>query len=309
MNARAHKLEPRPGPWRDKRGERIGMCLTGGLGPELCGYDRLLALAEPALREALAELGVDGAPLLLSLPARDRPDDERRLDAGLVRDLGRRVGGAIDVGRSWAVRADQAGGVLAAERALGLLAAGAPAVVVGGVDSYCHPAVLRWLDAQGRLVSLAAADGLVPSEGAAFFVLRSQTEARETAEPRPSSWLTHAASTLGPTGAEAAPALTQLLASIARETGPIRWLASDVTNEPERIGEWTRVLVSGLMAADVTEQRLPSDFGDLGAASGPMAVVVASVLHRTRCAPADACVIALRSRGPERGVLRVASAP
>jgi hypothetical protein len=95
------------------------------------------------------------------------------------------------------------------------------------------------------------------------------------------------------------------LAAVALDAGPIRWVVNDVTAEPDRVLEWTLLRTAGLFPDGVHEQRLPSDFGELGAASGATAIVVTTVLTRVGCAPADSCVIALRSDGPERGVVRL----
>src|SRR6185503_18269887 len=65
MCARARKLVPTTTLMRDKRGHYIGACPAWGLPPELQGYERLIALAAPALREAAGEL-TSPIPLLLA---------------------------------------------------------------------------------------------------------------------------------------------------------------------------------------------------------------------------------------------------
>ena len=52
MGVRGRKLEPQTCGFIDKRGQWIGVCRLPGLPAELHGFDRLLALAVPALQDA-----------------------------------------------------------------------------------------------------------------------------------------------------------------------------------------------------------------------------------------------------------------
>ncbi len=54
MCARARKMEPLSSSLLDRRGHPIGYCRSFGLLDSLAGYDRLLALAAPALAQASA---------------------------------------------------------------------------------------------------------------------------------------------------------------------------------------------------------------------------------------------------------------
>src|SRR4051812_32061655 len=74
MCARARKLVPSTMTVRDKRGRFIGACPAWGMPRDVFGYERLLALAAPALREAAGEL-LAPIPLALALPEPGRPDD------------------------------------------------------------------------------------------------------------------------------------------------------------------------------------------------------------------------------------------
>src|SRR4051794_34899728 len=120
MCARARKLLPCPTSFVDKRGVSVGLCLAGGLAEDLGGVPRLLALARPALREAVQGARLANLPLVLALPEAGRPDDDPRYESGFIATLAAEAQAPIDVARSKVVRAGHAGGALALEAALAL---------------------------------------------------------------------------------------------------------------------------------------------------------------------------------------------
>jgi 3-oxoacyl-[acyl-carrier-protein] synthase-1 len=300
---RARKNEPRATRFRDRLGGEIGACHARCLPDTIHGYDRLLRLASPALAEALPEGLAEPVPLVVALPEPGRADDDARFTDGFVRDLAARSKRRIDVAASLSVRAGHAGGALAFEAALGMMARpGGPALVaVGGVDGYFHPDVLADLDAELRLHG-SADDGFIPSEGAAFVLLarrRQELPALGTLrqvrcgiEEEP-----HLAS-----------GLTELLHAVreeaARESGPVRWVISDVNGESHRVRAFQ---LAAMRALDVElfHDALPDEMGDVGAASGPMAAVIACTLFEAGCAPAGEVLVVLSSEGAERGALRI----
>src|SRR6185503_15106128 len=111
---RAGKLEPRRTSFLDKRGATVGAARAVCLPDTLHGYERLLALGAPALREAA--LGLPGPlPLFLALPEPGRPDDDPRLGPAMIEELARRSEIPIDAARSQVVRAGHAGAGLLLE--------------------------------------------------------------------------------------------------------------------------------------------------------------------------------------------------
>jgi 3-oxoacyl-[acyl-carrier-protein] synthase I len=311
MNARAGLAFARPSPFRDRRGGVVGLGMTGGLGEACHGYDRMLALAVRALREAVGSGGRPDLPLVVAVPERGRPDDDERFDGALVTELGRAAGVSLDLGHSAIVRAGHAGGALALDQARGLLAAGAPGVVVGGVDSYHHPEVVRWLDEGYRLHASGTQDGFIPGEGAAFCVLRS--------EPRAAAGSAAPLARLGHVGYGAegsvtsgepnlARTMTTMLRALTESSGPIEWAISDVNGERHRLREWSMLVFRELFAEAVVDQRMPSLIGDLGAATAASCLAYACVLWQVGAAPALRCAIALHSEGAERGVIGLEAA-
>jgi 3-oxoacyl-[acyl-carrier-protein] synthase-1 len=311
MATRAGAITPAPTPFVDRRGRPVGLAMVGGLPTTLQGYERMVELCAPALREAAVALEHRGAPLVVAVPEAGRPDDDPRLDGSLPSALARRCELPIDLDRSVTVRAGHAGVALAARHAAELLARGTPEVIVGGVDSFVHEDVLRWLDEGYRLHATGVENGLVPSEGAAFFVLRHDGP-RGAQGPEPLGRLTHATAGVEPSVGAGEPnlasAATTLGRAIVEATGRCPWVVCDVNGERHRVREWQMLALRELWADDVVELRLPERLGDVGAASGAVAAVVAAALWRAGAAPAASCTVVLSSEGAERGVLRLEQA-
>lgn len=312
MCARAAKLEPRSCAYRDRRGAPIGVCRVPSLADDLHGFERWVALGAPALRECAWGVA-SRPPLFLALPEEGRPDDDARIGAGLVEALASASGAAIDAPRSALFRSGSAGFAMALEAAIERLAAGDEAAIVGGVESYYHPAVLAWLDADARLHSESVDGGILPSEGAAFVLL-----SRGDARPRDGGG---AAVVLGvEVDREAsvlsgepnlARAMTGLVRRVAQggggEGGEGRadWVLSDCNGERHRVNEWSMVATRSrdILPEGAQHDRFAEEIGDLGAASGAVLLVIASVFWRAGCAPSDTALVALHSDGPERAVI------
>jgi 3-oxoacyl-[acyl-carrier-protein] synthase-1 len=318
MCVRARKLEPRALGLRDRRGREIGMCVTAGIGPAVVGMPRMVRLAAPALSEALAgaagALGpLEGArlPLVLVLPEPGRPDEETQAD--IVAELASRSDAPIDAARSRLVRAGAAGFAQALQGARELLEGDARAVVVGGVDSYYHPEVLRWLDDGHRLHALGVEDGMLPSEAAAFVVIgragggRAPRADAATGPRTPSlgtvAWAAHgdepAAMGDAPPIAET---LTDLFLEMQDAVGTSPWLVSDDNGERWRTQELSLCALR-MKLGEGARSRWAADLGDCGAATGPLFAAIVARMWAAGCAPARRAALALASNGPARGLV------
>ena len=319
MCARAKKMEPLGTRFLGRNGEEMGACRMLGLPETIHGYDRLLRIAAPALCEAWgpgADARGEPIPLVVALPESGRADDDARFDHELVRDLAARSRRRVDVERSRVVRAGHAGGAIAVEIAARMLAqpGGPAAVLVGGVDSYHHPGVLEWLDAELRLHGPATEDGFIPSEGAAFALLTRLRPERGEAPPVAAlrRVITGRETTATTDEPNLAATMTAILHAL-RADGPISWVLSDLNGEPYRAREWTlaeeRALARGEPStsphSELIHDELAGELGDLGAATGPTLLAIACAYFEAGCAPAKDVVIALASDGAERGALRV----
>ena len=279
------------------------------LPDDLHGYDRLVALAVPALIEAAKVLtGSSFAPpypLFLALPEAGRPDDDPRFGPEIIAELARRSAVPIDVERSLVIRSGHAGGGLALELAVLRIAEGGrpQAYLVGGVDSYYQKDVLAWLDEECRLHSGTAGNGIIPSEGAAFAVLAASTG--EAGARRAIAKITAAVSaredTVGTTSPNLATAMTRAVRDVATVAGgrPIRWVLSDVNGEQHRISEFSKVEIRSkdLFQEGFLHEALAEELGDVGAASGAMLLAWACAHSLAGSAPAPRVLLALHAEG------------
>lgn len=141
---------------------------------------RMLRLGIPALRSVLPASGP--APLRLFLGVPQLNAGAAPWLKGFALHLAKAAGATLDAPRSRVVPAGRASALLALELALDALAQDpGGAVVVGGVDTFLDLAVLGALDAEGRLLGPRVSDGFIPGEGAAFLVLRHESEAEPPA--------------------------------------------------------------------------------------------------------------------------------
>jgi 3-oxoacyl-[acyl-carrier-protein] synthase-1 len=99
--------------------------------------------------------------------------------------------------------------------------------------------------------------------------------------------------------------MTGLAHALTSADRPIAWLVSDLNGERARIREWSMVELRADFANPLVHLRLADSMGDLGAASGPMALALLDVYWRARCAPAKRALVVLHSDGPDRGAILI----
>lgn len=306
MCARAKKMEPETTRFTGRTGHPMGACRMLAVPRSVQGYERLGRIAAPALSEALLA-GVPGpVPLIVALPEPGRADDDPRLTQGFVADLALRGRLPLDVKRSVTLRAGRAGFAAAVDAALAMLhnPAGPEMVLAGGADSYFHRDVMSELDEALRVHGPGTEDGFIPSEGAAFVLLRRPGAIAEDA-PAPLAAVRRVVLGLEEDDPNTGRAMTAILHAM-REDGPVPWVLTDVNGEPERTREWTLAEIRALAPdGEAQHDRFASELGDMGAATGAVLAVIATSFLATGCAPAKDAVIALASDGPTRGAIRV----
>ena len=265
----------------------------------------MLALAAPALRQTHAQLeGADvELPVLVVLPEPGRADDDERFNTTFVADLAHAARVPIDLAASQVVRRGHAGVGWALQLARRRIEKKGGTVLVGGVDTYYHPEVLAQLDAEFRLHARGAEEGIVPGEAAAFAAVCVSAKTRVLA--RIVDVQVDEEETVG----SEQPNLGRAVTRVVRDAGAAgtRWVLSDLTRERHRLRE---SLMIGLRA-DLTravESRLPAELGDVGAASGPVALSLAACHWSAGCAPAQRALVVLSSDGPERAAITLEEA-
>jgi 3-oxoacyl-[acyl-carrier-protein] synthase-1 len=280
----------------DKQSEPMIVCLDAGLPVTVTGSDRLLALALSAAREALTPLRerrhtLPRLCLFLALPE-ERPGRDRRLEQTLGGRLVSMLSDEIVVSELVCHPRGHAGGLLCLEQALALIAGGrSDLCLVGGVDSYLEAETLEWLDNLDQLHSLSTIWGFCPGEAAGFCLLASPERAASLGL-FPSLEILAAASAIEPNciktdticlGRGLTQAFAKTLAILPGDRR-VNHTICDMNGEPYRANEYGfTVLRSPNKFTDEADFQTPADgWGDVGAASGPLFLVLDSFAARKR---------------------------
>jgi len=309
---RARKLAPRPSIFRDRRSERIGTARTLGLPDELIGVARMVEIGGRALREAARDAGMTSdQPLRVFVTvaenSRPLPESEQH-DLGATSFLPKLEKSSkqrIDGAGSEVLRLGHAGFAAALERAIAALGSGSP-IAVGGIDSYHHPEIMKWLDKELRVLTHATHNGFVPAEGAGFIVIAPAKHPKT-----PIAKVTHATAgveQLEPDEPRIGTLMTDMvrLGAEAMRVHHVPWVITDMNGERHREKEWTFVSIRNrdrIHSGEARLDHLGQLMGDAGAASGGLAATYATQAFRTGFAVADEALLALHSDGDERGVV------
>lgn len=284
-----------------------------------CGDARHFSLALPALlklgppepdpREEVGfYLALPAAPSEAANPDSPRPPHliERLLEAaGLVSPPALRQ----------AFRMGNAGFVHAVEAALRALAEGrVRSCIVGGVDSQLDGRAMAALLAQRRIASADNAAGLHPGEAAVFLRL----ERREAPEYRAGLAEIAAVQTgwdrpfgdESPRGDGIFTTVAACLAEAPDASAQRCWFVTDNNGEDWRAQDWSCCQVK----FNQTHRELASapvwhpaaSFGDTGAASAPVAAMMAIQAFVRRFAPGELAFVVCASDGGERGAIAFA---
>jgi hypothetical protein len=291
-----------------------------GLPQATTGFERLVALAAPALREACATPWTDprvladavakrGAkdavtsellaplPLLIALPAAGPARDDPRLDGPIVDVLAAASGVAIDRARSRVFRSGVRAFAEVLAAAFGHLAE-RHAVLVGGVDALTDPLRLQAIDdAEGTRRRRRAP----PAEAASFLLLARgrpshsahplralarliSAEAREPAAPPPA-----------PAEPSPAPGADAWIAAIRASTEllsgvGVSWVLTDVDGTRARREAWGDVAAQAL-GEDVHVEHPIETVGDIGATTGALLAAIACTSWEIGCARAPTALV------------------
>ncbi len=306
----------------DRWGDPIVVAAAPHLDPALAGTDRFLALALPAAREAmrpLADAGPAHAPVKVAVglpePRPGLPERlEDRISDGLARALAPQRPAEVRT-----VAAGHAAALGAVQRAWRALCDGDECFyLIGGVDSYLSPETLRWIDRCGRLHSDHLSWGFCPGEAAGFLLLGSRSAALRLRLAAPADVLAAAAaeerngvgSEAVCTGEGLAAAFRGVFAAV-QDTGlKVSRSIGDLNGEPHRAEEYGfAVMRSAEGFAEGADFQTPADcWGDVGAASGPLAAMLAATAIRRGYARGPCALIWASSDGGCRGAALVASA-
>jgi len=301
-------FEPRPTSTRDRHGIPIGAARCRGIPDDVTGFDRFVQLGAPALREAAFGV-VRPVPLVLAIPAAARADQSARFDKELCDALAAKSGVPIDLAKSQIVRGENSAFAAAVEVATSVLATQAH-VLVGAIDTYVHPELLRSLDEDARLHSPAQEGGFLPSEAAAF-ALVGDTRGMP---PALGSLLAAARATERSvaTGSDMAVDATALVRRLVREAG----LPSDAWCITDQNPEFCRARTLRFLLPRLDDElgeahfeAIPDWCGDVGTATGALALAVACKRWATGSAPRKKLLVWLQDDGPGRGAVAATAPP
>lgn len=316
---RAGLFCPRTLGHRDAAGEALGAVLVPSIQEEIEGWERLVSLALPPLRDALRQAGGKDrvARVFLALPLA-RPGLDREDQARIIEELGD-AGLGGDRRSVVAIVGDREAFARALERAKAHLEEHRDdVVIVGAVDSYHHALTYQALDADYRILSERSPNGFMPGEGSAFVVVGAPSADRPAiaevafvgtgSEPDEEDVL-----------AEAWTELTREAVERARRSLEARgeavgapWVLVDQRTERHRNKAWQIVnfrLSDALDPETTVLDSLAERLGDAGAASGAVLAVHAAIGLASGFAPGNAAVIALAADGAARASVSLVAAP
>lgn len=272
----------------------VGDLMPGALDveidPRIMGPQRLLSLAERALREACEPLDAVGrqqlsAPMFLGLPE-IRPGFTEQDAAAIRSGMSQFEGLPVSLSVVNLFIEGHAAGLSALAAAVEQLKQGAFEIcLVGGVESYFHPDTMEWLEANRQLANTVSRSGFVPGEGAGFCLLmteptrlrlglKSLAHVRAVAVGKETKLIKTTDMCLGE-GLSAT--VDKALSGLRPPDERINGIFCDINGERYRSEEWGFVCLRlSHYFDDPTAYRSPAEcWGDVGAASGPLFAMLA----------------------------------
>jgi 3-oxoacyl-[acyl-carrier-protein] synthase-1 len=284
----------------DTAGNRMIVACAPYLSIDVTGAERLATLAAPAAAEAIAALGYSRETALIPVfvglpPARPgRSADVRAVAERLSFEV---RGRGMTLGRVGVIEAGHAAGMMAVQSAWEAVRTGTTEfALAGGVDSYMEPETLEWLEANDQVHSAGPDNnpyGFIPGEASGFVLLASEAAAHRcqlTAALELSAMAYARERNLIKTDAVCTgEGMTVLFRMLAGEPPVYRadHLFCDMNGEPYRADEFGFATIrGGELFLDASSFTTPADcWGDVGAASGPLFLMLADAAVRKGYAP------------------------
>ncbi|HYO56487.1 beta-ketoacyl synthase N-terminal-like domain-containing protein [Archangium sp.] len=292
----------------DKWGEPMVAAAASYLA-ELQGSERFLSLALPALQEALAPLD----PLGQNRPRLEcflgLPEARPGTPLHLAEVMQSRLGGQVPLARIQVFARGHAAGLMALAEACQRLRHGEGLCMVGGVDTYLQPEALEWLDAQGLFKSPSQRWGFIPGEAASFCLLASEAAVKRhglrTLGRILSVSVAHEERTRRAGGICLGEGLTRALSGALEALAPGRkvdQVIGDLNGERYRTDEYGFSLNRlSERFTDGSRIRTPADcWGDVGAASGPLFLILSAISAMRGYAPGPLALVWTSAEGGER---------
>jgi 3-oxoacyl-[acyl-carrier-protein] synthase I len=275
-----------------RTGEHLKISQLQTLSKELSAFERMKAMAVASATEALQEVleATGGVALeiclLLSAPP-SRPGFPEDGGAKLFQELTAVLPVRVRRNGSGVGALGHDGGLAAVDQAVRMIRAGlADFCLVGGADCYLTVDTLQWLETQDRLKVKEQPNGFIPGEGAGFVLLASAERAAQLRLTAPIQILATGRgreerlwfSDLPNLGMGLTQAFHAIYNSGFAPPQQVRTTYCDLNGEAWRADEWGYAYVrTGERHASPVGLRHPaSNWGDLGAATGPALIALAS---------------------------------
>jgi 3-oxoacyl-[acyl-carrier-protein] synthase I len=298
-------------------GEPVIASADTQLEPGLEGRERLVPLIESVLDEVMQQLAQGTSYrgtcyLLLALPEA-RPgfsDHDAQWVADNVGSCLRAVGWQV---RNGIVGRGHAGSIAAVQRVVQESSRGAEGLfLIVGADSYHHPDTFTWLERNRRFAQPTIRSGFIPGEGAGCLTLTSRG-LREALGVQPLAVLGGVGtaqetllrdSETGSFGAGMTQAVLGAIEALQLPQDAVDTLYSDINGERYRSEEWGFVAMKTYSLWKSLEYEAPgSSWGDVGAAFGPLAGVLAVQAYKRGYASGPRTIVMAGSDSGLRGAM------
>lgn len=286
----------------DRKGKPVTSAQVESVSGTRAGV-RATRLAEAPFARVIEPLSASlgPVPVLLALPE-PRPGWGDNDDREVLRSLNQvAVQQGLPITPRCVARG-HAGSLQALQTAITLIEQGAvTACVVGGVDSYLDAQTLGWLDTQRRRRAEYVRSGFVPGEAAAFVLLggpalRHQLRCATLARIRGVHVAEEPSTILGEDevlGKGLASAISGAARESVTASNLIDDIYCDINGERYRSDEWGfALLATQQWMRDGTQYAAPADcWGDVGAASGPLMIGLATQAWQREHARGDLAMV------------------
>ena len=297
----------------DRHGRPMVVAMDKILDADMPITDRLSALVLAATEEAIAPLFDPDMkfPIQLFLalpePAPGRPGNAAQVVSERLVSLLQRV---APVRRVQVFSDAHIGGHLALLAAELVLRNGFDGwCLAGGVDSWIAPETLEWLDDRELLHSLTQPFGLIPGEAASMLLLGQPTGAQVPAYGTVVAAAQDKEKMLGPDDVCTAQALTSAARAVLRcgamMESKIATIYSDMNGVPRCADEfaYTLVRIGEYVAAPPRFITTAEWFGDVGAASVPLWLLLAAIAERKGYSAGRQSLMLSAASGEHRGAM------
>lgn len=277
------------------------------------GVGKLADLVVPAIREcltAVAPLDIEHIPVLLALPALDRPARWPNLEAAIFTEIEQRLGEPRHR-LSQAIPRGNVSGAAAVEIASRLFEESAVQhCVVAGVDSFIDQEMINPYLRERRILTTTNSNGFSPAEAGAAVLLATPSP-RSTAGLRILGIaLTEESATIDSEEPLRGEGLSEAIRLALGESGvsvpEIAYFISDLNGEHYKFKEANLSLLrlwSGNDEKGVDFWHPIESFGEIGAAIGPCALGLALIANQKRYAPSPSVLLHFSNDDGERAAM------